>query len=655
MKYLKFTHILAALALCLGIILLKFPPLKVKHDDFFFEVTATSSKLGHFQLFLDDGYGFREKHVITFPIKEVNKEVDYRFSLPEGDYKSLRFDPNQTQGLVSIKNTRIVDSKGSVVRSIALPEFTAEKQIESLNLINDTLVIKTAVDCHDPDIILIFNDPLNLSIPLYRTIKRSLLSCEELFLRVSFLFIPLLIIGFLLEAVGPIQSAYSNALDWIWKKRSVKLRAGISVFSIALVFTLLALRQHMFVNRYAVNMMFWDQWDFYQPLFKHQSLWEGFIRQHGPHRQGLGFLLTELLAYLSHWNSRMDAFGVSFCLTTAVLLAFKVARLCGANNALSFLTIPFLFLNYHQWEVFVGPTNISHGAMPILLLMFYCIAWFIKKPQLRWLALGFITFLLIFTGFGLFVGVITPLLALIELIQAQLIKDKVRVGATLIGLGLTGIAWILFCHNYLLIALEPTGPATLSEMISFVGLMLANFFGLIQQGVYSQSVGLMIFISLGLITIIHLRKCIISGISKHPRSVVLFSLGAYAIIYCVVTAHGRAGSYESGAPIASRYVTLMITAGFVVLLHLATLKGALRYSLIYLILVLLGTTYLQPVEEGAIKYYSEGKLAWKHAYLKTHDEIQAEINSDFPIYPGRLPERLKYMQNSKLNLFLPEN
>jgi hypothetical protein len=99
----------------------------------------------------------------------------------------------------------------------------------------------------------------------------------------------------------------------------------------------------------------------------------------------------------------------------------------------------------------------------------------------------------------------------------------------------------------------------------------------------------------------------------------------------------------------------MITAGFVVLLHLATLKGALRYSFIYLILVLLGTTYLQPVEEGAIKYYSEGKLAWKHAYLKTHDEIQAEANSDFPIYPGRLPERLKYMQNSKLNLFLPEN
>jgi hypothetical protein len=79
-------------------------------------------------------------------------------------------------------------------------------------------------------------------------------------------------------------------------------------------FICLAWRQHQFVDRYAVNVIFWDQWDFYRPFFQGQGWWAPFSYQRGPHRQGAGFLITEILAGLSGWNSRWDGFGVNFLL-----------------------------------------------------------------------------------------------------------------------------------------------------------------------------------------------------------------------------------------------------------------------------------------------------------------------------------------------------
>lgn len=102
--------------------------------------------------------------------------------------------------------------------------------------------------------------------------------------------------------------------------------------AVTATFMILAWRQHFFVDRNAVNLLYWDQWDFYFPLFHDGSLWDIFNYQHGPHRQGIGFILTSLLAQLSGWNSRWDAFGVSFVLTSAAGLGLQLARRCGASG-----------------------------------------------------------------------------------------------------------------------------------------------------------------------------------------------------------------------------------------------------------------------------------------------------------------------------------
>ena len=256
--------------------------------------------------------------------------------------------------------------------------------------------------------------------------------------------------------------------------------------AVAVIFAALAWRQDRFVARYAVNLMYWDQWDFYFPLFHHQGWWDIFVRQHGPHREGVGLMVTRVLARLGGWNSRWDAFGVSDLIIGAAALALRLAWRCGIRGGLAVAAIPLIFFNLHQYEVFVGAANLSHGAMPMLLFMLYCLAWFCPEPRGRLLAVGGLTFLLVFTGFGMFIGLVTPILAGLEAIQALRSGDRTRAGFAVLALLMTAAAWALFFHDYLFIATADAFRLPWNrwqEYFFFAAMMLANSFGLHRPGV----------------------------------------------------------------------------------------------------------------------------------------------------------------------------
>jgi len=80
------------------------------------------------------------------------------------------------------------------------------------------------------------------------------------------------------------------------------LLAGASV--------LLAGRLFALVSQKAVNILFWDQWGFLSPLFQGKTGWALFTTQAGSHRMGVGFFLIQLLAGLTHWNTRADSFAI---------------------------------------------------------------------------------------------------------------------------------------------------------------------------------------------------------------------------------------------------------------------------------------------------------------------------------------------------------
>jgi hypothetical protein len=433
--------------------------------------------------------------------------------------------------------------------------------------------------------------------------------------------------------------------------------ASLSV--VTAVFVGLAWRQLHFVDTHAVNILFWDQWDLYKPLFENQGWWQTFILQHGPHREGVGLVLMRILAELSGWNSRWEAFAESFLMIGAAALGLRLSLRFGVpSHALSLVAVPLLFLNVIQYEIFVGAVNLSHGAMPMLLFMAYCLCWFARNDRWRVLAISALTFLLIFTGFGVFVGGLTPLLFAVEGVQAWRAGERRHAAIAAGGLAAAGLSWALFARGYIFQAAVPGFRFPYehpTEYGVFIGRMLGNFFGapmMSQSGVF---LGLVVAAALLAIALWHGWRVVRIGVVTEPRSAVLFCLAAFTLTYCANNAVGRVftGPY---APLASRYVTLMIPGGMALFLQLALLGAERPFhwpALVFAALLVPGTAFPRSLDTMGINWYTEGRIHWKAAYLATHDEAQANKASHFSIYPGPLGDRLTFLEDRHLNLFAP--
>lgn len=432
------------------------------------------------------------------------------------------------------------------------------------------------------------------------------------------------------------------------------------IFFAALLFLGLAWRQHHFVDAHAVNVLFWDQWDFYLPLFNDEGAWALFTRQHGPHRQGLGALITAQLARLGDWNTRWDAFAVSFTLIASALLAIRLGVQCGWRAGLVAIPAALLFLNLRQYEIFVGAANLSHGALPVLLLLGACLAWFIPHPWPRALLLGTLAFLLIFTGFGLFAGLVIPALLALEAEQSRRAADRTRLAAALAGLALIALGWTLFAQGYVF------APAIDDfrfphprpwEYASFSGLMLAYTVGIPGRGTPAIILGL-VFLALALaVTAWHGLRLLRRGVAPQPAHAALFTLTAFGLLFALNTAVGRIGFGHAGA-LSSRYIPLLLPLWFALLLTLRWLPRPLLAPAATLATFALAAGMLIPhrADRQSIRWYHQGQAAWRAAYLETRDETAANERTGFKVYPApdAIAERLAYLEARELNLFRPE-
>jgi hypothetical protein len=89
----------------------------------------------------------------------------------------------------------------------------------------------------------------------------------------------------------------------------------------------LAFRLFLTIRTEAVNIFYWDQWPFNDPILFHpQPLWQAFLHQHGPHRQGLGAFAGLVVGRLSQWNTRTDAFAIGITVVIASLCALWLKK-----------------------------------------------------------------------------------------------------------------------------------------------------------------------------------------------------------------------------------------------------------------------------------------------------------------------------------------
>jgi hypothetical protein len=432
---------------------------------------------------------------------------------------------------------------------------------------------------------------------------------------------------------------------------------------LAIAFSLLVLaRWWYYINTYSVNILFWDQWDFYNAFFERKNLWELFRWQHGPHRMGVGFIITKLIVLLSGWNTRVEAFAIGGIVFLALVTALALRAKLGPRLTWTDAAIPLIFLTPVQYEIFAGTPNMSHGAVPLLLIM-YCLVWMAGRGPVRYATVLTLNFLLIYTGFGVFVGMITPCLFGMEACHAQRAHDRKGLGLALIGVVVSLLSAGSFFVGYQFAPAVDNFQFPIREWWlypQFMALMLANFCGIKGVTALSYVVGFLILSLMIILVLIHVVRALRPRvtISESTADAAIAVLMTFTLIFCANTAIGRISLGLSAAQ-SSRYVTYLIPGYLGIYLWLVALQpDTMRcFLLITAIAGLIAASFpLREADRNTLNWYMEGKTHWKTSYLQTEDIKAATRAANFPIYPSpeltHLKQKLEYLKREKLNLYL---
>jgi hypothetical protein len=424
-----------------------------------------------------------------------------------------------------------------------------------------------------------------------------------------------------------------------------KSRASARVV-VLLVFAALAARLVSFTATYASNVLFFDQWDFYGGLFRGASAIELFLWQHGPHRMGIGGLALGIIANLTAWDTRYDSLTVALVLVLSAACALILTwRLANRARPLD-IAVPFLVLNLSQYEHLVVTPNPALAALPLALVLLFALALDITRQGLRYVVLLIINFLAIYTGFGLFLGILTPLILL-----RDLVRQRSPVRLVVAALAISILSPLSFFIGY-----RPgesneclaQGLPSVGTVLQFVSILYGSFAGLGGTVLAYPVAVAVIATTLGLG---------IGTFRTHDDRVYLplATLGSFSLLFALGTALGRSCQGPEQAQV-SRYFTLLIP-GF-----LATYIALSRIGLPRLRLFALAAIFVPVVAFSLMNAVSldpseivNVKRLWAECYVREQAISSCDRVTGHWIHPDAewtgLQGKLDYLRDHRLNLF----
>jgi hypothetical protein len=422
-------------------------------------------------------------------------------------------------------------------------------------------------------------------------------------------------------------------------------------------FVLLTLRLAVFVNRYAVNILFWDQWDFLQGLFDGADAWTLFRWQHGPQRQGIGNLIHAALYSATGWNGRADAAAsAAFLVLAAAAGLWLVKRVCGSLRPWD-VVVPLIFLTNSAAESYFVAPNLAHGPVPALLLVGYGLALTIPSHVSRCLLLVVINFLAVNTGFTLLLGGITPAILLLQACATPLTIRERAVSAAGIAACLATVA--LFFHGFVLHAATDCFQfphVRPWEYVPYTGFVLARPFGF-EAG--DGALRLLVGTAVGCVMTGFVAYAVLRLIQSKGNSVlwaITASFTAFALLFASTTAVGRVclGLYSANA---SRYIPYMLPGMLAVYLVIRTATPNLRAAraLLPLFLVACIGKELPRLSTNEAATYYKYKQRWRDCYLALHDIHECDMRAGHQVHPAsqatRLQEKLDWLEARRYSLF----
>lgn len=413
-----------------------------------------------------------------------------------------------------------------------------------------------------------------------------------------------------------------------------------------------------------------DQWDFLYTLFYRGGWWDRFVHQHGPHRQGLGLVISGWILETGSLDVRYDSVWIATILLAATVLALRLKSKMSGSLRLRDAWLPALFLSLGQFETVVSTPNASHSALPLALILLAANMWLSPRPALRYLVSAAIALALTFTGFGLFAGGLITVLLAVGAVQHAWRREYRMTWLAAAGLALTVGGWILFSRQYTFQpAVEgfrfPWTPST--DYLRFAALMLnLPTWHLGASGPHYRMGGVLAFVVVA--AALRITWFWIKCRPSLKMDVLVLLMGS-GVLFIVMTTIGRISLGVTGGE-APRYLSLMLPVWLAVYLVAESSRRA-RPIAVVCVWLLAALPYAEmarrPVTEwpgtfgltdgplNAMKHYGASKAAWADVYFATGSWQAAQAAVLHPIYPKpeetRFDEKLHILRERKLSFF----
>ena len=429
---------------------------------------------------------------------------------------------------------------------------------------------------------------------------------------------------------------------------------GGPIIAVAAVFVAVCIRLAKIVDQYSVDAFFLDHWSFEDStLFQKHSWLEIFRWQHGPHRQGMGGLLLAIAEPMVHFDQRYVAFVMASLVACACLAALWLKHRVFGRFMYCDVVIPLLFFTPVQYETLLGANNPSHGPLPLLLVVLYCLAWTIARTDARCATVLVLNIALIYTGFGVFMGLITPVLFGLEYVRT-------RKWAPLISLLIAVVSMASFFIGYRNDPAVQCFSPYLQGHLNYFAFLVFLFSSFVK--IYpAQSTVVPAFLAGSVLLLIvagatasFIPKLAREGTSS-PKSLAPCVMLSYSLIFCCAAAYGRTCQGLVPAP---RYLIYLILAFFG--LYLGALSGKIpllrrEYIGAVLLISLASSGWISANESRTMSTISRQRRTWRDCYLASHNISACDKVSESFIYsipePADLQPKLEFLEKRHLSLF----
>jgi hypothetical protein len=315
-----------------------------------------------------------------------------------------------------------------------------------------------------------------------------------------------------------------------------------------------------------------------------------------------------------------------------------------------------------EYQTVIGVTHYSHGPLPFLLLILFCLAWTIRNHVAKYAWVVVLSFLSTFTGYGMCVGLLCPVIMAIDLwTRGSELSNRER-WAGVISLCLSAL--VLICFFYGFRSSDgvcpphaffnpgtglPTPYPNPIHYLLFMAFMFGNFVGL------KATLALIPAILGGTAILFIVFAGLVASLRRNPHQVVPFTLIAFSLLFAVMAAQGRMCLGLSAA-LGSRYMIYLVPAFLGLYLLAITIADRIWRTVGLLVvasLALMSSVFIHGPDRNDMTEIRRLKIEWSQCYVSSHNLLECNRDSHAPSYsyPDTIQSQLDFLERNRLNFF----